>query len=294
VTEPRLRVLVTGARGRVGQAVVTAAIDRGHRVITSDIGAPRYGPGSGPQYVRADLTDYGEAVGVIAQARPDVVINSAAIPDPSHDPPHVVFRTNVLVAFNIAEAIARLGVRRLVSLSSETVPGFVTAERPWTPDYLPVDEDHPIRPQDAYALSKSMSEQICDALVRRSDATAVSVRPSLVLSPDMYADFVPGLQRGGTRPFPNQWSYVDTRDLAELVLLAAESSTPGHEVVYAAQPDNLMGKPLAELLATAYGDDAPPLRELDRPDAGGISITKARAMFGWEPRRSWRDEFPAG
>jgi UDP-glucose 4-epimerase len=294
VTEPRLRLLVTGARGRVGQAVVTAALEAGHRVTTSDLGPPAYGIPGGPAYVRADLTDYGEAVGLIAQSRPDVVINSAAIPAPGSDPPHVVFRTNTAIAFNIAEAVARLGVRRLVNLSSETVPGFVTAERPWIPNYLPVDEDHPIRPQDAYALSKAISEQIADALVRRSDATAVSVRPSYVLSPEMYAEVVPPIQRGSRRPPPNQWSYVDTRDLAELVVLAAEADTRDHEVVYAAQPDNLMGQPLAELIATAYGDQAPPLRAVERPDSSAISCAKARAMFGWNPHRSWRDEFPVG
>lgn len=288
--QPRLRLLITGARGRVGQAVVEASLAHGHRTVTTDIGAPQYGvPGRTP-YLRADLTDYGETVGVIAEARPDVIVNSAAIPAPGSDPAHVVFRTNTAIAYNVAEAVARLNIRRLVSLSSETVPGFITAPRPFLPDYLPVDEEHPIRPQDAYALSKSISEQICDALVRRSDATAVSVRPSWVLSPDMYASVIPPIQSGGMRPPPNQWSYVDTRDLAELIVLAAESSTTGHEVVYAAQPDNLMGRALNELLSAAYGDSAPPLRELDRPDSGGISITKARAMFGWDPQRSWRDE----
>ncbi|HEX3957715.1 MAG TPA: hypothetical protein VHZ03_13950 [Trebonia sp.] len=51
-----------------------------------------------------------------------------------------------------------------------------------------------------------------------------------------------------------------------------------------------MGLPLAEMLTQAYGEDAPPVRALDRPDAGGICIAKARAMFGWNPKRSWRDE----
>jgi UDP-glucose 4-epimerase len=290
VQPPRLRLLITGSRGRVGQAVVEASIAHGHRTVTTDIGAPHYGVPGGTPYLRADLTDFGEAVGVVAEARPDVIVNSAAIPAPGSDPAHVVFRTNTAIAYNIAEAVARLKIRRLVSLSSETVPGFVTAPRPFLPDYLPVDEAHPIRPQDAYATSKHFSELVCDALVRRSDATAVSVRPSWVLSPDMYAAIVPALHQGDLRPPPNQWSYVDTRDLAELIVLAAEASTPGHEVVYAAQPDNLMGQPLSELVSAAYGDQAPPMRELERPDSGGISIAKARALFGWNPQRTWRDE----
>ena len=61
------------------------------------------------------------------------------------------------------------------------------------------------------------------------------------------------------------------------------ADTAGHEVVYAAQPDNLRGEPLADLVRAAYGDHAPPIHELERPDAGAISIAKARRLFGWEP-----------
>jgi UDP-glucose 4-epimerase len=287
-----MRILVTGARGKVGRRVVLAAQDAGHRVVATDIGTPEYGPATDPRaarYLRADLTDYGQAIAVVHEARPDVVVHTAGLPDPSHDPAHVVFTTNVAATFSVAEAVARAGVPRLVYLSSETVPGFVTAERPFLPDYLPVDEDHPIRPQDGYALSKYVGEEICAALVRRTDVTAVSIRPSLVVSADMYATFVAQLQQAPVRPFPNQWSYVDVDDLADLVLLAATASTTGHEVVYAAQPDNLLGRPLAELVRSAYGAEAPPLRALERPEAGGIAIGKARSMFGWNPRRSWRD-----
>jgi UDP-glucose 4-epimerase len=285
-----MRILVTGARGKVGSRVVTAALAAGHRVTTTDIGTPVYGPEPGkPPYIRADLTDYGQAVAVVQRARPDVVVHTAGIPDPAHDAPHVVFATNASATYNVAEAVARTGVRRLVYLSSETVPGFVTAERPFLPDYLPVDEEHPVRPQDGYALSKAVGEVICDALVRRADVDVVSVRPSLVLTADTYADVVPYVQGSGGRRIPNQWSYVDADDLAELVVLAATADTEGHEVVYAAQPDNLLGRPLAEAVEEAYGTSAPPLRELARPDAGGIAIDKARTMFGWDPQRSWRD-----
>jgi nucleoside-diphosphate-sugar epimerase len=286
----RLRLLVTGARGKVGRAVADAAVAAGHRVMLTDVAAPAYGPDLGLPYIRADLTDFGQAVGALARARPQAVVHTAAIPDPVHDPAHVVFATNTTIAFNVAEAVAQLRVPRLVSLSSETVPGFVTPERPFLPDYLPVDEAHLVRPQDAYALSKSVSEHIIDALVRRADVTAVSVRASLVFTPDMYRDFLTALQAAPLPPIPNQWSYVDVRDLADLILAAAAAATAGHEVVYAAQPDNLMGLPLAEMLTQVYGQDAPPLRSLDRPDASGIRIAKARAMFGWSPKRSWRDE----
>ncbi|MCW2579850.1 MAG: hypothetical protein JWR82_1451 [Blastococcus sp.] len=291
-----MRILVTGARGKVGRRVVAAAQAAGHRVVATDLGTPEYGPATdaaAPRYLRADLVDYGQAIAVVQAARPDVVVHTAGLPDPAHDPAHVVFTTNVAAAFSVAEAVARTGVPRLVYLSSETVPGFVTAERPFLPDYLPVDEDHPLRPQDGYALSKYVGEEICAALVRRADVAAVSIRPSLVLDADMYATFVARLQQAPVRPFPNQWSYVDVDDLADLVVLAATATTTGHEVVYAAQPDNLLGLPLADLVRTAYGSGAPPVRPLERADAGGIAIGKARSLFGWNPHRSWRDVAPS-
>ncbi len=286
-----MRILVTGGRGKVGSQAAHHLRASGHRVTVTDIGPARYGPQppGGLPYLRADLTDFGATVGVVAAARPDVVVHTAGIPDPAHDPAATIFTTNVTSTFNVSEAVASLGVRRLVYTSSETAPGFVTALRPVLPDYLPVDEEHPLRPQDAYALSKATGEHICEALVRRSDTTAVSIRPSFVLAPGDYAHTIPALQsRRGSRSF-NYWSYVDTEDLAELIRLAAESDTRGHEVVYAAQPDNYMGAPFADLLAESYGADAPPLRALRRPDSSGIDITKAERVFGWAPQRSWRD-----
>jgi nucleoside-diphosphate-sugar epimerase len=286
-----LRILVTGARGKVGSRVVALAKAAGHEVTATDLGTPVYGaptPGEAP-YVRADLTDYGQTIAVVTRARPDVVVHTAGIPDPAHEAAHVIFANNTTSMFNVAEAVARAGVGRLIYTSSETVPGFVTAERAWVPEYVPVDEEHPIRPQDAYAVSKYVGEVICDALVRRSNASVVSVRPSFVATERDYAGFLGVLRSGPARPFPNIWSYVDADDLAALILLATTAATVGHEIVYAAQPDNFLGRPLAELLAEAYGADAPPLRRTSRPDAGGIEIAKARRLFGWDPRRSWRD-----
>jgi UDP-glucose 4-epimerase len=74
----------------------------------------------------------------------------------------------------------RLGVGRVVHVSSETVPGFFFAERPFAPAYAPVDEEHPATPQDPYALAKHFGEQLCDAAVARSDIRCISVRPSWV------------------------------------------------------------------------------------------------------------------
>jgi nucleoside-diphosphate-sugar epimerase len=283
-----MRVVVTGARGKVGSAAVRALQDAGHEVLATDLGRAlfeRQLEGE-PDYCQADLTDAGAAFAVIRGS--DAVVHTAAIPDPSHNPPHVVFGNNLMATFNVVEAAVRWGVRRLVNISSETVPGFMFAERPWAAQYVPVDEEHPVRPQDPYALAKHMGEQLCDAAVRRSDLRCISLRPSWVQHEGNYERNLGPLVRDPSLPSDNFHSYIDVYDLADAIRLAVESDLPGHEVMCIASPDNAAGRPLADLVRAAHGD-AVEIRDLPRPDASGTSIAKARRLLGWQPKRSWRD-----
>jgi UDP-glucose 4-epimerase len=283
-----MKVLVTGAKGKVGGAVAAALRDAGHEVVATDLARPtfeRQDPDE-PLYLQADLTDAGHAHAVVRGA--DAVVHAAAIPDPLHNPPSVVFGNNLMATFNVLEAAVRSGARRFVNVSSETVPGYFFPERPFLPDYLPVDEEHPIRPQDPYAIAKHFGEQLMDAAVRRSkQIKCLSVRPSWVQWEGNYErNLGPDVRDPG--PSSGFWSYVDLYDLAEAIRLAVESDLPGHEVVYAASPDNSTGRPLAELVRRHYGDRVT-LRPLPREDASGISCAKAERLLGWRPTRSWRD-----
>jgi UDP-glucose 4-epimerase len=284
-----MRILVTGARGKVGRATVDALLAAGHEVTATDLGAPvfeRRDPGQAA-YVQADLTDAGQAFAVVRGHH--VVVHAAAIPEPTQNPATVVFHNNLMSTFNALEAAVRWEVGRFVNVSSETAPGWFFAERPWLPDYLPVDEEHPLRPQDPYATSKVFGEALMDAAVRRSDVRCISVRPSWVQwEGNIEHNLGPIVRDGGAEPSPGFWSYVDLYDLAQLMRLAAECDLPGHEVFYGAQPDNSAGRPFADLVRRHHGEDIP-LRDTSRPDASGISTAKAQRVLGWEPARSWRD-----
>jgi len=283
-----MKVVVTGAHGKVGRAASKALQAAGHVVREVDVTRPimeRKDEGT-PEYRQADLSNSGDAFSVVYGA--DAVVHTAAIADPTGNPPHVVFQNNLMATFNVLEAAVRFGVKRFVYISSETIPGFSFPEKPFLPTYAPVDENHPITPQDPYALSKYFGEKLMDAAVARSDIKCISLRPTWVQLESNYENNL-GPQIRDPKPLsPNLWSYIDCYDLADAIVLATDSKLLGHEVFYIASPDNVGGYDFAKVLKQFYGDKIE-LKELDRIDASGISSAKAQKMLGWKPKRSWRD-----
>jgi nucleoside-diphosphate-sugar epimerase len=294
-----MRVLVTGALGHVGRTVVPALQAAGHQVVATDRAEPRFGyvAPETARYVTADLTDAGQVYALVGGAadgegppagRFDAVVHAAAIPAPGRHAPHVIFTNNLSAVFNVVEACVRWGVPRLVNISSESVNGFVFAERPFHPRYLPIDEALPSLPQDPYALAKHLGEQVCDAAVRRSDLRCVSLRPSWVQDADSYARNLGPFLADRSLVAGNGWSYIDAADLAEAIRLSVECDLPGHEVFYLAAADTF-GRDLHEAFRAAFPGADTELRPLARPDESAINCRRAAERLGWRPTRSWRD-----
>src|SRR5689334_20697910 len=107
-----MRVLVTGARGKVGAATTRALRAAGHDVTATDVGRGIFErPEAGePAYLQADLTQAGDAFAVVRGM--EAVVHAAAIPDPTHNTPATVFQNNIMATFNVLEAAVRLGVTR--------------------------------------------------------------------------------------------------------------------------------------------------------------------------------------
>nr|BFE79679.1 hypothetical protein GCM10020093_022800 [Planobispora longispora] len=135
-----MRILVTGARGKVGAATVDRLLRDGHEVTAADIAPAVQERARQVRYVQADLTDAGHAAAVVPGH--EAVVHTAAVPSPKHNPPHVIFQTNVMATYHMIEAAERSGVRRFVNISSETVPGFSYPRRYFHADYAPIDEGH--------------------------------------------------------------------------------------------------------------------------------------------------------
>jgi nucleoside-diphosphate-sugar epimerase len=282
-----MKVVVTGGTGRIGAYVVRELLSPsdggvGHAVtVVSRSGGT---VPEGAQSVLADLQDLGQTVGALAGA--DVVIQLAAITRKRGVATNeVIFRGSVLAEFNVHEAAWRLGIRKVISTSSVSALGWDFMERPFLPDYLPIDEAHPFRPQDAYGLAKEVGESIARSYTAKCGMTTVALRPPWVLMPEQLEQ----LRQNGGAPASelNTYSYVDVRDLAVAYRRAVELPLEGHHAIFVVADDPRVAEPLADLLPRLH----PPIgdRARDLTGArGAIDTVRAREMLGWEPRHRWR------
>jgi nucleoside-diphosphate-sugar epimerase len=286
-----MRIVVTGGAGRIGRWVVRELRSRDHEVTIFD----RIPPGEQPAGVEYKLGDCEDLGGVYDVLRGhDAVIHLAAIPSNRVHPYPTVFRTNVLSTYNVGEAAGRLGLRKLVVASSINALGITMAERSFDPKYLPIDEEHPRLPQDAYSLTKLIDEEIIGALHRRTGLQTIAIRPPLMLYGDPAVEGAVVRDRLD-RPELNarvMWVYCDVRDLAQGFRLAVEDETLENETFFITADDALAREPLATLLPRHF----PGLDEMAKGLTGSspaVVSSKAKRLLGYQPRHSWRDYVPA-
>ena len=174
-----MKILVTGGVGKVGQWVVRDLLDGGAHQVTVFDRLP--GPERGPvKYLVGDVQDLGQVIEAMADV--EAVIHLAAIHNPNIATASVTYQTNVVGTFNVHHAAFRLGIKRVVSASSNAIVGWSYGEH-FVPDYLPIDEDHPLRPEDVYGLSKQIGETIAQSYSRKGLET-IMLRPSGVVTPE--------------------------------------------------------------------------------------------------------------
>lgn len=279
-----MRIALTGSSGKLGTVVARELRASGHDVIGLDIAGER---GSG--FVQVDLTDYGQVVDALTAVGDrhdgfDAVVHLGAIPAPGIRSDVATFHNNMTATFNVFWAAVRLGIRRIVYASSETVLGL-PFDVP--PPYIPVDEDYAPRPESVYSLVKTLEERLAVELVRwHPDLSITALRFSNVMVPDDYAAF-PSFDADARLRKWNLWSYIDARDGAQAVERALEVAPPGFDQFIIAAADSVMSRPNAELVAEVF-PDVPIAREFGAHETL-LSIDKARRLLGYDPRHSWRD-----
>jgi nucleoside-diphosphate-sugar epimerase len=283
------RIVVTGAKGDVGEFVVDYARWQGADVLAVD----RVGRGDWEGYLSADLTDLGQVYDVLYGA--DAVINLAAISDPYMFPAAQTFSTNTAITYNMFQAAAHLGIRRVVSASSIQVQHPAFARAPIHYRYLPFDEDHPLDAHDEYGMSKVVGEACANHFAHHWGLTVVSLRITWSLDQERMGRMFP-IHVPDTLPTPGpgkRWLptpfYIDARDCARACYLAATLDLPPatHIPLILTARDSCVDMPSAEI-ARRYFPEA----EI-RPGLEGYnsiaSGKRAEQVLGFIPEYSWRE-----
>lgn len=296
-----MRIFFTGGSGKAGHHVAPYLASQGHQVTNTDL-TPLGHPDVTD--LRVDLTDAGETYSAMAGVPTmadfddpdldlthgsayDAVVHFAAIPATLIASDSTTYATNVLAHYNVLEAATRLGIRKIVFASSETTYGICFGQGERKPLYVPVDEEHPVVPEDAYAMSKVAGEVTSRSFQARAGADIYGLRINNVIEPDEYAEMFPPFLEDPSLRRRNLFAYIDTRDLGQLTLRCLETDGLGFEIFNVANADMSVAATTQEIIDEFY-PDVEVRKEMGR-DETFYSIDKARNLLGYSPQHSWRD-----
>ena len=273
-----MNVLVTGGSGRIGRYVVRDLVAAGHVVTNADL-APT--PGLPGGFLRVDLTDAGDVYQALAYTQSQAVIHLGAWANAGIVPDTRTYGDNVRGAYNVFQACADLGIQRIVNASSAQVYGFAKA----APLYAPVDEDHPLRPCNSYALAKVVGEQTADYFVQQFGLTILSFRFMGVRMPGEIAGEIAAMAADPASGAWLLWTRTDARDAALACRLAIEAAEVPSGPYNITGAQVVLDQPAAELVATHFGAST---KLHDLPDhTSPLSTARAQAAFGYRPRYVW-------
>lgn len=297
------KILVTGAGGFVGTALIRAIDTEGWRVRATSRHLGRTWPERVEVIQMADISerpDWAFAVQGI-----DTVVHCAArvhvMRDETADPLTAFMAVNCAGTLELAKAAQQAGVRRFVFVSSIKVNGESTSlDHPFT-------ADQEANARDPYALSKYEAEQSLRMLAANTGMEVVIIRPPLVYGPGVRANFrsmMNWLHRGVPLPFGaihNRRSLVAVGNLASLIVRCVTHPAAANQTFLASDGEDLSTTQLLVALAAALGTRARlipvPAAWIERTAALAgradlaqrlcgslqVDISKARQLLEWAP-----------
>jgi len=288
-----MKILVTGGAGFIGSHVTDMFVDEGHDVVVvDDLSAGRreqVNPRA--KFYQVDIRSP-ELSQVFESERPEVVDHHAARANvrESMEKPILYADVNILGSLNLLECSRRFGVRKFIYISTG---GAEYGE----PDYLPVDEEHPIRPLCPYGTSKHTVEHYLPIYQRQYGLDYTTLRYANVYGPrqdpfgeaGVVAIFAERMLHGrqaiinGSGEQERDFVYVEDYARANVLALAKGSGAAYNLASGKGTSVNVIFRLLSRL--TNYR-----LEEVHGPPKPGevfkiyLSIEKARRELGWEPR----------
>ncbi|MEM2885357.1 MAG: NAD(P)-dependent oxidoreductase [Thermoproteota archaeon] len=292
-----MRVLVTGASGRLGPYVVRELERAGHDLALFSRRQPAPSLAHLP-WTRGDITVYEDCERAM-EGGFDAVQHLAAVPGPTDHPSlgggalpfDATMRTNIMGTYYLLRAAVKKGVRIFVMTGSNCAlgHGLRISNTPFPLRYLPVDEGHPSDVEDSYSFSKLAGELLLESYARAYGMRTYVLRSAGICDAARREEIARNA-RPARAWDPWMWAWVGSEDLASAhrLLMEEAGSIGPHGVFYCNGDDTTALEPSLELVEKFNPSLLPFAKNLEG-HASMFSNRKLRSEVGWEPRTSWRD-----
>ena len=304
-----LNVLVTGGAGYIGSHMVKMLLDDGCRVTVVDNLSKGYRDAVlGGNFIQADIGDPIVLEELFSTTKFDAVMHFAAFIEvgESVEYPEKYYANNTAKTITLLEAMERHGISSFIFSSTAAVYG--------EPESIPIKEDHPRKPINAYGNSKNMVEQVLEDMSRAGKIRYVSLRyfnaagahPDEILGErhDPESHLIPLVlqaasgRRDSISIYGNDYDtadgtavrdYIHIQDLCGAHMLALDHLNEGGKSA-AYNLGNSNGFSVQQVIQAAKDVTGRDFRVIDAPRRSGDSAvlvadsSKARNELGWVPR----------
>lgn len=267
------RILVTGSEGMFGKCLVEELKKKNCKVILFD-------------KAQGDVTDW-DSVKNIKQV--DMICHLAAIPSVAYsfENPLEVMGVNALGTLNLLELARKYKVEKFIFISSYLYGN---------PQYLPIDEKHPLQPGSPYAYSKLAAETFCESYHEAFNLPMVIFRPFNVYGPNQKDMLIPTIIRQldsekiVLKDIEPKRDFVFISDVMSAIISALELDISGYEIFNIGNGKSYSVREVCEIIFKLTKKRVT-LLDLKQRRPNEImdcvaDITKAKAILGWEPKIS--------
>ncbi len=285
-----MKILVTGAAGLVGGFVARELLENGHEVRALDVTNVSADLRGRVEMTYENITD---RMAMLRAAQGcDAVAHLAATSHPMHSRELEILNPNVVGTHYVLAAAEAHGIQKVALASSCSIYGAPFAKNPFHFDYLPVDESHPQRAEDLYAVSKAAGELTAAAISRRSGMATTCLRINNVFDFGGKDGWMKRQIEGAhNRRSPDLWHYIEVRDVARAFRLALENVESGHHTPIIAARDLWTTHSHRELIERHYPELTSFLdSDWDFERYGFYDSRPAEELFGFVAQYFWRDD----
>jgi UDP-glucose 4-epimerase len=306
-----MKLLVTGGAGYLGSVVANHLLEAGHEVVVLDnlFRGHREAVPEGARLLEVDLLDAPATRAALAEGFDGVIHFAAlALVAESVAHPERYYRGNVVGTLNLLDAMRDAGIDNLVFSSTCATYG--------EPEVVPMTEDLPTNPVNAYGASKLAVDRMIADESRAHGLAASSLRYFNVAGAhgrfgedhEPETHLIPLVLRAaaGTSDevkifgtdYPTEdgtavRDYIHVDDLAVAHVLALEHNTPGeHRIYNLGSGHGYSVRQVIDTVRRVTGREIRAVEEARRPGdppALVAAADRARAELGWVPEKSLED-----